>query len=148
MVAGGGISTRFPASNDKRVSLASSRFHADHADLRAKTLGRDGAAGNQSSAADADYNGVKIRNLFKQFQRSRALAGNGPGMIVGWNQGRAGLLRQLLADQYAVFAKAVIGDDFAPRARVASTFERGASSGMASVAGIPSDCAAIATACA
>ena len=39
-------------------------------------------------------------------------------------------------------------DDVQPRARVASTLARGASCAIASVAGIPSDCAAIATACA
>ncbi len=35
-------------------------------------------------------------------------------MIVGRDQGRAGFLRQFLADGYAIFTKPVVGNDFAP----------------------------------
>ncbi len=65
-------------------------------------FGGDRAAGNQSTAADANKQDVERADFVDQFKRRRALAGHHVRMVERWNQRHAALVGELAADRFAV----------------------------------------------
>jgi hypothetical protein len=90
-----------------------------------------------------------LLHLRREGEARRALTLDHPGVGIGVDQRAAGLRQNLGGGFVAVLAAgAVIGDDGAPMAAVASSFTFGASLGMTMIAGMPRRRAAQATPCA
>ena len=111
MVSGSWNLHALAGAQGKERVVAVLRLDAEDADARAKRVRGDRTARDQPAATDGNHQRVQIGNLFEQFQRGRALTGDGPGMIEGRHDGGAGFLGDTAANGFAVLRGAVIRDD-------------------------------------
>ena len=87
----------------------------EHLDAWAHRFEREAAARDQAAAAAGDQGGVgrgaECRRLLGELEPGRALPGDDLRVVVGFDEGRAGALRQLGADRLAQLPLAVVGPD-------------------------------------
>ena len=99
-----------PLAAVQRLLHIVTRFglHAVHAALRCQRVGAERRPGDQTATAHTHKQRVQRTVVLQQLQRGRALPGNHVGMVKGRDQRHATLLRQALADGFAVFGVAVV----------------------------------------
>ncbi|MPN43307.1 hypothetical protein SDC9_190866 [bioreactor metagenome] len=86
-------------------------LHAIDLAVRGQCLGRQQRAAEQAAAAQWGEQIVKVRHFLQQLHGGCALPGDHMGMVEWRHQRHAALAGDALADGFAVFLEAVVGDD-------------------------------------
>src|SRR5260221_13312139 len=100
------------AAAAERLRCVIAGFRLDTVDLAAwrQLSRRDGATGEQATAADTDEQEVELPCFFQQFLRHGALSRDHVGIVEGHHQGRAALGDNAPGDRLAILAFAVVGN--------------------------------------